>query len=44
MGHEGAGVIAQVGPEVTPHKIGDKSGMGMGYGTALPLVTFYHRY
>jgi D-arabinose 1-dehydrogenase-like Zn-dependent alcohol dehydrogenase len=25
MGHEGAGVITQVGPEVTNHKVGDRA-------------------
>jgi D-arabinose 1-dehydrogenase-like Zn-dependent alcohol dehydrogenase len=44
MGHEGAGAIAQVGPEVTNHKIGDRAAWGWVRGTALPLVTFYHRY
>jgi len=37
-------VIAQVGPEVTHHKIGDRVALGWVRGTALPLVTFYHRY
>jgi D-arabinose 1-dehydrogenase-like Zn-dependent alcohol dehydrogenase len=28
MGHEGAGVITQVGPEVTNHKVGDRVAWG----------------
>jgi NADPH:quinone reductase-like Zn-dependent oxidoreductase len=28
MGHEGAGVITEVGPEVTNHKVGDRVAWG----------------
>ncbi|KAH8762801.1 chaperonin 10-like protein [Hyaloscypha finlandica] len=33
MGHEGAGVVAQVGPEATHHKIGDRVAWGWIYGS-----------
>jgi D-arabinose 1-dehydrogenase-like Zn-dependent alcohol dehydrogenase len=37
MGHEGAGVITQVGPEVTNHKVGDRVAWGWVRGTSPPV-------
>lgn len=36
LGHEGAGVIVEVGPEVTNHKVGDR----VAWGWVSPIICF----
>jgi NADPH:quinone reductase-like Zn-dependent oxidoreductase len=38
MGHEGAGVVEEVGPEVTNHKVGDRAAWGW---VNTPLLSFH---